>query len=153
MSLLGESRLRLSADDNDDNEGMMPNDDETTEPPPSTSTTSTTTKDAVNAVTSIVDKASEYLVLLAGVGVAGSLAINALGYGFAAQPGGGVRFDTIKQLRTERQMERSVDRPELYTVQQKDPVATFFRKNSLLVTFGLVGASLLVEESKARKDK
>ena len=64
----------------------------------------------MGAVRDLVDQASEVLILIAAAGVAGSLALNLLGYGFAAQPGGGVRFDTIQQLRTERQMARSVDR-------------------------------------------
>ena len=147
--------MRLSANDdhndndNDKQEGI-PGDDETTEQPAAAAATKTTT--TKDTVITIVDKASEYFVLVAGAGVATSLALNVLGYGFAARPGGGVRFDTIEQLRTERQMERSVDLPGVYASGPRNPALSFFRKNPLLVTLALTGATLVVEEIRARKD-
>lgn len=114
-----------------------------------------------NAALFLLDKASEYLVLLAGVGVAASLTINLLGYGFVEEQGGGVRFDSIQQLRTERQMERSL-RIENDDDSRNPPgnnnnnpaILQFFRKSPFLSVFALAIVWQVLEESRDdRKDK
>ena len=138
--------LAADGDDADVPDEDAPGDDEVA------ATTPANTKTAMDAVAAVADQASEFFVLAAGAAVAGALALNALGYGFAAQPEGGVRFDAIEQLRTERQMAQSVTAPGIYATKEANPVMNFWRKNPLIVTFVLTGAILAVEEIRARKD-
>ena len=104
-----------------------------------------------------LEKASEYLVLAAGAGVALTLTINLLGYGWVADPGGNIRFDSFENFRMERQLERSL-RPMDETTnvnKNSNPVTSFFNKSPFItILFISIGWQILEESrNNGRKDQ
>jgi len=103
-----------------------------------------------------LEKASEYLVLAAGAGVALTLTINLLGYGWVADQRGNIRFDSFENFRMERQLERSL-RPIDETTPKKNsnPVTSFFNKSPFItILFISIGWQILEESRNSnRKDQ